>query len=91
MQIKVNIYITAAGATRAFLLRDEGGAFPEVIGVGRSLPAAISDYASCFNSIQERLPETERIHLSPSDILPSRRMVQRFVSVWHLLGCENGK
>ena len=91
MQIRVNIYITAAGTTRAFLLRDEGGAFPEVIGVGRSLPAAICDYAVCFNSLQERLPETQRIRLSPSDILPSRRMVQRFVCIWRLLDCEPGK
>ena len=51
MQVKVNIYITAAGATRAFLIRDEEGSFPEVIGVGRSLPAAVADYAA----VQENL------------------------------------
>lgn len=91
MQVKVNIYITAAGATRAFLIRDEEGSFPEVIGVGRSLPAAVADYAACFNERQSRLPETERTRLTPSDVLPSRRMVQRFPDIWHLIGCKCGE
>lgn len=66
MQVKVNIYITAAGATRAFLLRDEEGSFPEVIGVGRTLPAAVSDYVDCFLSVRKHMPENER----PSFSLP---------------------
>ena len=49
MKLKVNIYITAAGATRAFLLRDEEGSYPAVIGVVRTLPSAIRNYAACFN------------------------------------------
>ena len=96
MQVKVNIYITAAGATRAFLIRDEEGSFPEVVGVGRSLPAAVADYAACFNErrvlfAENRLPEAERTRLSPSDVLPSRRMVQRFPDIWHLIGCKCGE
>lgn len=90
MKLKVNIYITAAGATRAFLLRDEEGSYPEVIGVGRTLPSAIRDYAACFNERTSRLPETERVRISPSDILPSRKMVQHFPEIWRLLGCKCG-
>lgn len=91
MQITVNIYITSAGATRAFLLRDEGGSYPEVIGVGRTLPAAVADYAACFNERLSHLPESERAIISPSDIVLSRRMLQRFPEIWHLCGCESGK
>ena len=91
MQVNVNIYISAAGSTRAFLLRGEEGSFPDVIGVGRSLPAAVSDYAACFNERQSRLPEAERVSLSPSDVLPSRRMVRRFSDFWHLIDCKSGK
>lgn len=91
MQIRVDIYITAAGATRAFLLRAEGGAYPEVIGVGRSVPAAVRDFADCFNAVQSSLPEGERVSLSPSDVLPSRRIAKHFAELWELFCCKNGK
>ena len=91
MTVTVNIYITSAGTTRAFLLRDEEGIYPEVIGVGRTLPSAIRDYADCFNGRPSRPGEQDSTTISPSDILPSRRVVQRFPEIWHLCGCECGK
>ena len=83
MQVKVNIYITAAGATRAFLLRDEEGSFPEVIGVGRTLHATVTDYADCFQSVQKHKPENERVSLLASDVLLSRHFVRRFSTIWN--------
>lgn len=88
MQITVHVYITASGDTRAFLLRDAQARYPGVIGVGRSLPAAVRDYADCFNAVQSILPEEERIVLSPSDVLPSRRVVRRFPEIWSVLSSE---
>lgn len=91
MQIRVNIYITAAGMARAFLIQDEKARYPEVIGVGRTLPSAVLDYAACFNQRQAVLPEAERTILSTADILPSRRMVRRFRELWALACCQNGE
>ena len=88
MPIKVNIFITAVGQSRAFLLKDEKALFPGVIGVGRSIPSAVADYVACFNEKQAVLPEVERVILSTSDVLPSKRVVKRFPELWSLLGTD---
>lgn len=91
MHIRVNIFITAAGKTRAFLLQDEKARFPEVIGVGRTVPAAIADYVACFNAKQAVLPEEERSIISTSDILLSRRLIRRFHEFWSQFPLEEKK
>ncbi len=84
----VNIYICSAGKTRAFLLRDKGGSFPEVIGVGRTIPSAILDYVACFNERLAQLPEDGRVTLQTADILLAKRLVRPFRSPWFLLSCQ---
>ena len=91
VQISFNIFISTVGKTRALLLQDEKALFPEVIGVGRSIPSAIADYVACFNEKQAGLPEGERVTLSTSDLLPSKRVVKRFPDLWSFLGADTLK